>query len=102
MRRSKFSNMNTRIAVVIASLITAAGIFGIFTISETVFAQLTKDPGASGLTPKEDPQIPGWDPNGAEEDAPGQEAQAPTTCIACVKDLAPGQEGLKSGIIGPD
>ena len=34
-----------------------------------------KDHGASELTPKEDPKILGWDPNSAEEDAPGQEAE---------------------------
>lgn len=82
------------VAVLAAALTTAVTI-------ESAYAQLTKDPGASGLTPKEEPKRPGWDPNGASEDAPGQEVDAPH-CIGCVKDLAPGQQGLKEGIIGPD
>ena len=56
---------------------------------EPVYAQLSKDPGASGLAPGEDPQAPGWDPNRAEEDAPGQAAEG-QHCIGCVADFAPG------------
>lgn len=36
----------------------------------------------------------------AKSFAPGQEAEQ--HCIGCVKELAPGQEGLEAGIIGPD
>jgi hypothetical protein len=56
-----------------------------------------KDPGASGLSPGEDPHIPGWDPNGANDDVPGQ-----VHCIGCTDENSPGQEGLKAGIIGPN
>jgi len=74
-----------------------------FTVQQSAYAQLIKDPGASGLTPGEDPGAPGWDPNQAEEDAPGQSANiAPEPCDNCAKEFAPGQEGLKAGIIGPD
>jgi hypothetical protein len=66
---------------------------------EPVYAQLSKDPGASFLAPGEDPQIPGWDPDRAADDAPGQIFPAP--CPACGKAFTPGQEGLKQGIIGP-
>lgn len=97
-----------RIAIltVTALIMTATGILGIVTISGTAFAQLDKDPGASELTPKEEPKIPGWDPDRAEEDAPGIEAEDPSEippghCIGCADDLAPGKEGLESGIIGP-
>ena len=31
---------------------------------EPVYAQLSKDPGASVFAPGEEPQTPGWDPNG--------------------------------------
>ena len=68
---------------------------------QAAYAQLVKDPGASGLTPKEQPQIPGWDPNGAADNAPGQLAEGPH-CIGCAKDFTPGQQGLTSGIIGPE
>lgn|SRR5512145_1150023 len=76
-----------------------------------------KDPGASGFSPGEEPQIPGWDPDRAEEDAPGQEAEIPVPqppvpgppteippvpCDNCAKDLSPGQEALEAGVIGPD
>lgn len=54
-----------------------------------------KDPGASGFAPDEEPQAPGWDPSGAEEDAPGQKEGAHP------QKEAPGQKGLESGIIGP-
>ena len=82
----------------------------------TVYASLTKDPGASGEAPGEEPQIPGWDPDRAEEDAPGQEAEIPVPqppvpgppteippapCFGCANDFAPGQEALDSGTIGP-
>jgi hypothetical protein len=59
--------------------------------------------GASELAPGEEPQAPGWDPSGAEEDAPGQLAEIPVpTCHNCAKEFAPGDEGLEAGIIGPD
>ncbi|MGE5684614.1 MAG: hypothetical protein ACM3ZS_05660 [Nitrososphaerota archaeon] len=71
--------------------------------TQAIYAQIPdKDHGASGLTPKEDPQGPGWMPNGAEEDAPGIEANRPIPCPNCADDLSPGSEGLESGIIGPD
>ena len=100
-----------RIAIltVTALIMTATGILGTVTISGTVFAQLDKDNGASELTPKEEPKIPGWDPDRAEEDAPGQEAEIPVPqppipgppCDPCADDLSPGKKGLESGIIGP-
>ena len=35
--------------------------------TESTYAQPSKDNGASGFTPAEDPKIPGWDPDRAEE-----------------------------------
>ena len=58
---------------------------------ESVFAQ-----DASELGPGEDPHIPGWDPNGANEDALDQQH-----CIGCTNETSPGQEGLEAGTIGP-
>ena len=54
------------------------------------------DPGASELGPGEDPHIPGWDPNGENEDALDQQH-----CIGCTNETSPGQEGLEEGTIGP-
>lgn len=60
-----------------------------------VSAQPSKDDGAAGFTPAEDPKIPGWDPDRAEEDAPGH-------CIGCsAAEDNPGQEAQEAGIIGP-
>jgi len=39
---------------------------------------------------------------GASELAPGEEAKIPVFCQECAKDFSPGQEGLETGIIGPD
>ena len=63
---------------------------------ESVFAQNEKQPGASELGPGEDPHIPGWDPNGANEDAPDQQH-----CIGCTNETSPDREGLEAGTIGP-
>ena len=60
------------------------------------YAQLSKDNGASGFAPSEDPQIPGWDPNGASDDAPGQ-----VHCIGCIDEQSPGTEAQDAGAIGP-
>ena len=66
----------------------------------TAHATLSKDPGASGEAPGENPQIPGWDPGVAADDAPGQLKEGPH-CIGCAKELSPGDEALESGAIGP-
>ena len=87
----------TSIVTMTAILVMASSILGTLTMSGTAFAQFTKDPGASGLTPKEEPKTPGWDPNGADEDAPGRIIGPESP-----KEVSPGQEGLKSGIIGPE
>ena len=47
-------------------------------------------------SPKEDPKRPSWDPNGANEDAPGQQHR-----IGCTDEVSPGQKALDSGNIGP-
>jgi len=94
----------TTIAIVAAmvSLGVPAAVVG-FTVSQPAYAQLVKDPGASFFAPGEEPQRPGWDPNGAPEDAPGVEAEiAPPPCVECVVEFTPGQEGLEAGIIGPE
>ena len=95
----------TGAALTFITIITiAAALFG-FTIVQPAYAP---PPGfcfgcdASELSPGEEPQAPGWDPNGASADAPGQEAEKPVPCPNCVEDFAPGQEGLEAGIIGPD
>ena len=55
--------------------------------------------GASELAPGEEgTKFPG----DAQNFAPGQEAKGPVFCINCAKDFSPGQEGLETGIIGPD
>jgi hypothetical protein len=64
--------------------------------TESVFAQDEKDPGASELSPGEDPHIPGWDPNGANEGAPDQQH-----CIGCTNETSQGQDGLEAGTIEP-
>ena len=89
MEKSLFRNAITFSAIFLTMALVTTG-------TQAIFAQIPdKDHGASGLTPKEDPKGPGWMPNGAEEDAPG-------FCIGCAQDVAPGSEGLESGIIGPD
>jgi hypothetical protein len=88
----------TILLAVIAALTAAATIAGM----STVYAQFCIGCGASELAPGEEPKRPGWDPNDAPEDAPGQEAQIlGPHCVGCAKDFAPGQEGLDLGIIGP-
>jgi hypothetical protein len=54
--------------------------------------------GASSLAPGTEAKSPG----DAQNFAPGQEAKIGVFCQACAKDFAPGQEGLKAGIIGPE
>src|SRR5215218_1607453 len=55
--------------------------------------------GASELAPGEEgTKFPG----DAQNFAPGQEAKIGVPCNECAKDFAPGQEGLKEGIIGPE
>jgi hypothetical protein len=88
---------STTVTIAIVAAMASLGVL-VVAVSFTVqpaYAQLVKDPGASGFAPGEEPKRPGWDPNGAPEDAPGH-------CIGCAEDSAPGQEGLKAGIIGPD
>jgi hypothetical protein len=90
--------------VVVAAMVASLGVLAAavgFTAQQPAYAQLVKDPGASGLTPGEEPKRPGWDPNDAPEDAPGQLAEGPH-CIGCAEDSAPGIEALKAGIIGPE
>ena len=58
---------------------------------ESVFAQDVSELGTG-----EDPHIPGWDPNGANEDALDQQH-----CIGCTNETSPGRERLEAGIIGP-
>ena len=96
--------MYKTLAIMRTSAVSIAAVTKTTTIAtapsiEPVYAQLSKDPGASVFAPGEEPQTPGWDPNGAADDAPGQ--IAPFPCPACGKAFAPGQEGLESGIIGP-
>jgi hypothetical protein len=101
-KRTITSPTTTITTIAIVAVIAAAAAVAIgFTVQQPAYAQLVKDPGASGLTPGEEPKRPGWDPNGAPEDAPGQLAEGPH-CIGCANDFAPGQVGLKAGIIGPD
>ena len=96
--------------IAIAVIATAAATVVGFTVSQPAYAQLEKDPGASFFAPGEEPQIPGWDPDRAEEDAPGQLAEIPVPqppipqppCDSCAAELAPGTEGLEAGIIGPE
>jgi hypothetical protein len=49
-------------------LVTVTAVLGTFTMRETAFAQFSKDPSSSGLSPKEEPIIPGWEPDHALED----------------------------------
>jgi hypothetical protein len=57
-----------KLAMAFLAVLIAVAAVG-FTVQQSAYAQLVKDPGASGLTPGEDPKGPGWMPNGAEEDA---------------------------------
>ena len=85
MKKSIFMGLNLgSIVVTTLMIITSQNI-------ESVFAQ-----DASELGPGEDPHIPGWDPNGANEDALDQQH-----CIGCTNETSPGQEGLEAGTIGP-
>ncbi|MFZ0553995.1 MAG: hypothetical protein WAM26_01765 [Nitrososphaeraceae archaeon] len=90
MKKSIFMGLNLGSIVVTTLMIIALQNI------ESVFAQNEKQPGASELGPVEDPHIPGWDPNGANEDAPDQQH-----CIGCTNDTSPDREGLEAGTIGP-
>lgn len=83
--------------LIIGTFAIAMATSGIFL---TAYATITKDPDASGEAPGENPQIPGWDPGLASDDAPGQLKEGPH-CIGCVKELSPGHNALESGAIGP-
>jgi hypothetical protein len=85
---------------VLVAVAAAAGVG--FTVQQPADAQLVKDPGASGFAPGEDPKRPGWDPNGAPEDAPGHVDEGSTEVPLRPKDVAPGEQGLEAGIIGPE
>ena len=82
------------------------GIAAVLTIATTIRVQPAlalvgpscAECGASSLAPGTEAKSPG----NAQNFAPGQEAKIPIFCQACAKDFAPGQEGLKAGIIGPD
>ena len=83
------------ILTIAAIVVTMTGILGTFAMSGTAFAQLSKDPGASGIAPDADPKDPDFDPKQAPDEAPGQLKEGPA------EEFTPGQEGLESGIIGP-
>jgi len=70
--------------------------------SQGVYAQLSKDPGASGLAPGVKPgDTPGWEPGLASANTPGQLKEG-QHCIGCAAVLSPGQKALTAGIVGPD
>ena len=88
------------------TVLAIIGIAAVLTIATTTRVQsvlaLFPPPcsgcGASSLAPGTEAKSPG----DAQNFAPGQEAKIPIFCQACAKDFAPGQEGLKAGIIGPE
>ena len=82
---------------IIGAFVTATATSNVF---EAAYATITKDPGASGEAPGENPQIPGWDPGLASDDAPGQLKEGPH-CIGCAAEDSPGHNALESGAIGP-
>ena len=68
--------------------------------TQVVYAQISKDPGASGLAPSVNPQTPGWDPGLASSNAPKAD---PDQAAHGWKPMeAPGQQALTAGIIGPE
>ena len=100
----------SRLTILIIAVVAVTAVVTVVSV-KTVYAAppiFCANCGASELAPGEEPKRPGWDPNGAPEDAPGQLAEKPKPvevppgpCEACAKDFAPGQEGLDLGIIGP-
>lgn len=85
------------LAAVAATLVTFTIGLSIESANATI---IEKDRGASGFAPREDPKAPGWDPNQAEEDAPGQIIGPDEPGES--REFAPGEQGLEAGIIGPD
>jgi hypothetical protein len=80
---------------ILAATIIGAAIFVMNTMTmQPVYAPPTTCNGcAKDFAPNEDPTIPGWDPAGAPEDAPGH-------CIGCEsKDVSPGQLKQKDIIL---
>jgi hypothetical protein len=77
------------LAVLVIPVAVVAG----FTAQQPTYAQLVKDPGASGFAPSANPDgaAGGWQPI----EAPGREPDL-------VAENNPGQKGLLAGIIGPD
>ena len=90
----------------IKAILVIIGIAAVLTIATTTIrvqsalalAVPCANCGASSLAPGTEAKSPG----DAQNFAPGQEAKIPIFCQACAKDFAPGQEGLKAGIIGPE
>lgn len=93
------NNAETILAIIgIAAVLTIATTTTIRVQSAKAFGIPCSNCGASSLAPGTEAKSPG----DAQNFAPGQEAKIPIFCQACAKDFAPGQEGLKAGIIGPD
>ena len=90
----------------IKATLVIIGIAAVLTIATTTirvqsvlaFVPTCANCGASSLAPGTEAKSPG----DAQNFAPGQEAKIPIFCQGCAKDFAPGQEGLKAGIIGPE
>jgi hypothetical protein len=76
-------SQKTTTSIAIIAIVAALALLGVLlaavglTVQQPAYAQLVKDPGASFFAPGEEPKRPGWYPNGAPEDAPGQLAEVP-------------------------
>jgi hypothetical protein len=94
------SNNNNTLKMLVFIALAMVATITLTTIT-FAYAQLPpKDHGASGFSAGEEPQAPGWDPNGASADAPGQIIGPDDP--GETQQVSPGQVGLKAGIIGPD
>ena len=89
-------NKITTTIIAIVVIATATTVVG-FAVQQPAYAQLVKDPGASGLAPAADPlqAAGGWKP----QEAPGQLKEGPH-CIGCAAELSPGNQALLAGGIG--
>jgi hypothetical protein len=90
--------MNKKISAIIAIVVLATTTVVVgFTVQQPAYAQLVKDPGASGFAPAADPlqAAGGWKPM----EAPGQLKEGPH-CIGCAAELSPGNQALLAGGIG--
>ena len=94
--------MNKKLSLALVLLVTtmaAAVVTTLVTVKPVLaFPIPCQECGASSLSPGTEAKSPG----DAKNIAPGQEAKIPIFCQNCAKDSAPGQEGLKAGIIGPE